>query len=102
MALVEYFIPIMVIYLFHNIIGVPPRFLNVGVVTNAAEFDNYPSVKSYCDYNANSTNCFENIGICNFLNKFDDTEFTWVIFLNSITYMRLSNYFIAYVMINLL
>ncbi|XP_035703690.1 ABC transporter G family member 23 isoform X2 [Folsomia candida] len=78
MALVEYFIPIMVIYLFHNIIGVPPRFLNVGVVTNAAEFDNYPSVKSYCDYNANSTNCFENIGICNFLNKFDDTEFTWI------------------------
>lgn len=78
-----------------NVIGLPPRNLKIGVLT--------PNSDEYCINNSTLTECFANIGICNFLQKFDDSKVEWVnVTLLNITHHRIAYYAYALLIISLI
>ncbi|OXA44728.1 ABC transporter G family member 23 [Folsomia candida] len=67
-------IPIMCVFFIQNIIGREPSGVKVSLVHNT---DNFTLCKDN-NHLSSSNECFSNIGICNFLDKFDD-KFVWSI-----------------------
>lgn len=70
----EFLLPVMVVVMLQNIFGVPPKNVKMGVI-----FPNeISSISEYCNNSQTGSGCLENTGICNFLDKFNNSEFTWV------------------------
>ncbi|XP_035703691.1 ABC transporter G family member 23 isoform X2 [Folsomia candida] len=70
----EFLLPVMVVVMLQNIFGVPPKNVKMGVI-----FPNeISSISEYCNNSQTGSGCLENTGICNFLDKFNNSEFTWI------------------------
>ncbi|XP_021953441.1 ABC transporter G family member 23 [Folsomia candida] len=77
----ELCIPVFVLILFQNIVGLEPRILPVSLVTNDVNLSNNSQLFQHCAQNVtkhNSSKCLENAGICNYLETFENNEFEWI------------------------
>ncbi|OXA53873.1 ABC transporter G family member 23 [Folsomia candida] len=70
----ELICPILLSLIFKNIVGPEPHGVKFGIIHNDPSFNiNDPT----CNYN-NATKCFENVGLCDFLQNFETDKFTWI------------------------
>ncbi|OXA63656.1 ABC transporter G family member 23 [Folsomia candida] len=70
-------VPIFCVLTFENIVGPEPHGVRFGIVHNNPDFN--ISVPNHCNYDTyNKSQCLGNVGICNFLDKFETDKFNWV------------------------
>ncbi|XP_035708225.1 ABC transporter G family member 20 isoform X2 [Folsomia candida] len=90
----DFVIPVMMIGLLQNIIGLPPRTLPVGLVTNMQNVTTTKQLGKFCNQlNSSGSECLENVGICSFIDTFENREFDWVAnsYENAIRDIKLGN-----------
>ena len=75
----EFVLPVTLLILLQNIIGLPPRTLPVGLVTNMENVTTTVQLDEFCNnFNSSGSECLENVGICSFIDTFENREFDWV------------------------
>ncbi|OXA55150.1 ABC transporter G family member 20 [Folsomia candida] len=91
----EFVLPVTLLILLQNIIGLPPRTLPVGLVTNMENVTTTVQLDEFCNnFNSSGSECLENVGICSFIDTFENREFDWKVtnsFENGIRDIQLGN-----------
>ncbi|OXA40208.1 ABC transporter G family member 23 [Folsomia candida] len=75
----ELCLPLLILIVFQNIFGRVPVTMPVSLVTNDINLSNKSQLFRYCAQKMNSSQCLENVGICNFLETFGNGEFDWAV-----------------------
>ncbi|XP_035711650.1 uncharacterized protein LOC110854837 isoform X1 [Folsomia candida] len=73
----ELILPIILLFVFQNVIGREPRDIPVSLVTGNPNVTNNAELLEFCGQRV-TPKCFENLGICDFIRTFEPHEFDWV------------------------
>ncbi|OXA48703.1 ABC transporter G family member 23 [Folsomia candida] len=79
----ELLMPIVVLIVLQNVVGLEPRNIGVSLVTGNPNLTNNAQLEKYCEgrdvqRSNGSSRCFENLGICDFVGNFKPYEFNWM------------------------
>ncbi|XP_035711579.1 ABC transporter G family member 20 isoform X2 [Folsomia candida] len=77
----EIILPIIILFVLQNVVGLEPRDIPVSLVTGNPNVTNNAELIEFCgqrDRPITYTKCFENMGICDFIRTFEPHEFDWV------------------------
>ncbi|XP_021959620.2 ABC transporter G family member 23 [Folsomia candida] len=77
----ELLMPLVVIIVLQNVVGLEPRNIGVSLVTGIPNLTNNAQLEKYCDSQRSnkSSPCLENLGICDFLGTFKPYELDWLV-----------------------
>lgn len=77
--LLQICLPILAVVVMQNVFGPQPKHMKLSLVHNS-NLNFTDNLQKYCGAKSLLQECLSNLGICNFVDKFDEDQFIWVTF----------------------
>ncbi|XP_021953486.2 ABC transporter G family member 20 isoform X1 [Folsomia candida] len=75
--LLQICLPILAVVVMQNVFGPQPKHMKLSLVHNS-NLNFTDNLQKYCGAKSLLQECLSNLGICNFVDKFDEDQFIWV------------------------